>query len=181
MPTSRAAKHRETPVSRDLACAPGSISIGPAAGEADTAVTRMLLSRYAEALPFSLAYQGFAAELAALPGPGPPDGCLLLARRDADCLGTVGLKPLADGIGEIKRLYVVPEARGCGFGRRLLTAVIDGARAKRYLRLRLDSDRASMAAAIALYRAQGFVEIPPYGPDLGGRLAFFETRLREIR
>jgi hypothetical protein len=35
-----------------------------------------------------------------------------------------------------------------------------------------------MAEAIALYRKLGFFEIPPYGPDLGGDIAFFEKRLR---
>ncbi len=34
-----------------------------------------------------------------------------------------------------------------------------------------------MVAATALYRGLGFVEIAPYGPDLGGEIAFFEKRL----
>jgi ribosomal protein S18 acetylase RimI-like enzyme len=153
-------------------------TIGPVVGDPDIAAVRTLLSRYAAALPFSLAYQGFAAELDALPVPYVlPDGCLLLARDGIAGLGTVGLKRLEQGVAEIKRLYVVPEARGRGLGRRLLARVIDRARAAGYLRVRLDSDRCSMAAAIALYRAFGFVEISPYGPDLGGRIAFFEKPL----
>jgi GNAT superfamily N-acetyltransferase len=97
--------------------------------------------------------------------------------RGADCLGTVGLKWLAVGVAEVKRLYVVPEARGRGVGRMLLTRIVDEARRKQYSRVRLDSDRRSMAAALALYRALGFIEIPAYGPDLGGRIAFFEKLL----
>jgi ribosomal protein S18 acetylase RimI-like enzyme len=100
-----------------------------------------------------------------------------VARRGADFLGTVGLKRLGDGVAEIKRLYVVPEARRSGLGRMLLTRIVDEARRKQYSRVRLDSDRRSMAPAIALYCALGFVEIPPYGPDLDGRLAFFEKLL----
>jgi ribosomal protein S18 acetylase RimI-like enzyme len=138
----------------------------------------MLLSRYVAALPFSLAYQGFAAELTSLPAPYlPPNGCLLLARDAVAGLGTVGLKRWDDGIAEIKRLYVVPEARGRGLGRLLLTRVIAEAQAKHYVRVRLDSDARSMAPAIALYRSLGFVEIPPYGPDPDARLAFFEKLL----
>jgi GNAT superfamily N-acetyltransferase len=153
-------------------------TIGPAVSGADIRAVQPLFRRYAASLPFSLAYQGFEAELASLPGRyAPPDGCLLLARRGARCLGTVGLKRLGAEVAEIKRLYVVPGARGGGLGRMLLTRIVDEARQKRYRRVRLDSDRRSMAAAIALYGTLGFVEIPPYGPDLGGRLAFFEKRL----
>jgi GNAT superfamily N-acetyltransferase len=154
-------------------------TIGPAVSPSDIAAVHALFREYAAALPFSLSYQGFEAELAGLPAPYvPPDGGLLLARRGALCLGTVGLKRLGAGVAEIKRLYVVPEARGRGLGRMLLTRIIDEARQKQYGRVRLDSDRRSMAAAIALYRALGFVEIPSYGPDLDGRLAFFEKPLQ---
>ena len=153
-------------------------TIGPAVSDSDIAAVHALFRLYAASVPFSLSYQGFETELAGLPAPYvPPDGCLLLARRGAECLGTVGLKPLGPGLAEIKRLYVVPEARGGGLGRVLLTRIVDEARKKRYRRVRLDSDRRSMAPAIALYRTLGFVEIPAYGPDLGGRLAFFEKRL----
>jgi putative acetyltransferase len=153
-------------------------TIGPAVSDADIRAVQALFRGYAASLPFSLSYQGFEAELASLPGGyAPPDGCLLLARRGARCLGTVGLRGLGAGMAEIKRLYVVPAARGAGLGRMLLTRIVEEARQRRYSRVRLDSDRRSMAPAIALYRTLGFVEIPPYGPDLDGRLAFFEKRL----
>lgn len=154
------------------------VAIGIARSEADVAAARDLFRRYAAALPFSLAYQGFAAELAGLPLPyAEPGGRLRIARRGGDNLGIVGLKPLAAGIAEIKRLYVVPEARGTGLGRRLLDRALADALALGYERVRLDSHRPTMMAAIALYRRLGFVEIPPYGPDLDGAIAFFEKRL----
>jgi putative acetyltransferase len=115
-----------------------------------------------------------------LPAPYvPPDGSLLLARRDGEAFGVAGLKPLAPGIAEIKRLYVVPEARGLGLGKQLAKRAIAKARAKGYERVRLDTHRPSMEAAIVLYRSLGFTEIPPYGPDLDGQIAFFEKRLRD--
>jgi putative acetyltransferase len=144
----------------------------------DIETARRLFRAYADGLPFSLDFQNFAAELAGLPSPYvPPRGCLLLARRDGAAIGVVALKPLASGIAEIKRLYVVEEARGIGIGRRLAEHAMAAACAKGYARVRLDTHRPSMKAAIALYRRLGFVEIPPYGPDLGGEIAFFEKTL----
>ncbi len=152
--------------------------ITQALSDNDIETVRALFRAYAESLPFSLAFQGFEPELAGLPAPYvPPGGCLLLARHDDLTTGVVGLKPLAPGIAEIKRLYVVPEARGQGLGKRLAERAIAEARAKGYARVRLDTHRPSMGAAIALYRSLGFREIPPYGPDLAGDIAFFEKTL----
>lgn len=146
---------------------------------ADLDTVRRLFRAYAESLPFSLAFQGFEAELAGLPAPyKAPGGCLLLARRDGEAVGVVGLKPLGPDIAELKRLYVVPKARGLGLGAMLAERAIAEARAKGYERVRLDTHRPSMAAAIALYRRLGFVQIRPYGPDLDGEIAFYEKRLR---
>jgi ribosomal protein S18 acetylase RimI-like enzyme len=141
-------------------------------------VVRRLFEAYAAILPFSLEFQGFAAELAGLPVPyEPPGGCLLLAMADGTAVGVVGLKPLMPDIAEIKRLYVDPGSRGLGLGRLLAERAVAAARAKGYSRVRLDTHRTSMAAAIALYRSLGFVEIAPYGPNPAGAFAFFEKRL----
>ena len=146
----------------------------------DLETVRWLFRAYAQSLPFSLDFQGFAVELAGLPVPyAPPAGCLLIAKRGSGAVGVVGVKPLIAGIAEIKRLYVVPEARGTGLGRRVTERAIAEARAKGYDRVRLDTHRSSMTAAIALYRRLGFVEIAPYGPDLGGQIAFFEKNLSD--
>ena len=55
-----------------------------------------------------------------------------------------------------------PFTRGMGLGKRLVEAAISFARQHGYAELRLDT-LATMAAARALYRSLGFVEIPPYG------------------
>jgi ribosomal protein S18 acetylase RimI-like enzyme len=151
--------------------------------EADAAnieTVRSLFRAYADALPFSLEFQNFADELAGLPAPyTPPAGCLLIARGNGAAVGVVALKPLTPGIAEVKRLYVVPEARGAGVGGRLAERAVAEACAKGYERVRLDTHRPSMAAAMALYRRLGFAEVAPYGPDLGGEIAFFEKTLKE--
>ncbi|HEV8679126.1 MAG TPA: GNAT family N-acetyltransferase [Stellaceae bacterium] len=156
----------------------GDLRIGEA-GAGDIGEVRRLFCAYAASLPFSLEYQGFAGELAGLPAPyAPPEGGLLLAHAAGAAVGVVALKPLGPGIAEIKRLYVVPEARGAGVGRRLAERALAIARAKGYERVRLDTHRPTMAGAMALYRALGFREIAPYGPNPGGEIAFFEKPLR---
>jgi hypothetical protein len=80
------------------------------AGAGDLATVRHLFRAYADSLPFSLEYQGFATELAGLPAPYvPPRGCLLLALAEGEAVGVAGLRPLAPAIAEIKRLYVAPK------------------------------------------------------------------------
>ena len=100
----------------------------------------------------------------AMPGKyAPPADELLLARdRGGTPMGCVGLRPLdAHGCCEMKRLYVVPEGRGSGLGRKLVDAVVKEAERIGYRELRLDT-LPSMAGAIALYRKLGFEPIEPY-------------------
>ncbi len=126
------------------------------------ATARDLFREYAEAIGTDLEYQGFTAELAALPVPYiPPNGALLIAHIDDDVAGCVGLRPIDSHIGEMKRLYVRPDYRSWGLGKQLVEAVIHTARQAGYSELRLDT-LPSMAAAQALYHRLGFVEIPAY-------------------
>jgi GNAT superfamily N-acetyltransferase len=87
----------------------------------------------------------------------PPHGRLLLA----DDVGVGCLRSIGDDVGEIKRMYVRPEARGTGLGRSLLGALLEAADTAGYERVRLDSVR-FMEAAHKLYRSAGFKEIEPY-------------------
>lgn len=138
--------------------------IAPARSPADLAAVAELFSGYAASLPVDLDYQDFGGELAALPGKyAPPAGELFLARDPADApLGCVGLRPLdEDRRCEMKRLFLLPAARGLGLGRALTQVVVDHARALGYRELRLDT-LASMTAAQALYATMGFERITPY-------------------
>lgn len=138
--------------------------IAPVRTAADLAATAELFAGYAASLPVDLGYQDFDGELAALPGKyAPPAGELFLARDPAGGpLGCVGLRPLADkGCCEMKRLFLLPAARGLGLGRALTEAVVDQARRRGYLELRLDT-LATMTTAQALYEKMGFERIAPY-------------------
>ena len=123
---------------------------------------RALLRAYAASLPFKLDFQDFDRELAELPGAyAPPRGALLVARVGGVPAGCVALRPFSDGVCELKRLFVRPEARGLGLGRRLATAIVSEARRIGYARMRLDTTP-GMGTAQALYEELGFAETAPY-------------------
>ena len=131
------------------------------AGDIDRA--RELFKEYAAGLGISLCFQNFDKELALLPGDYvPPSGRLLLAMEDGAAVGCVALRKSADGICEMKRLYVSPEFRGTGLGRTLAEKIIDAAREIGYGCMRLDTLPGKMDRAIAMYRSLGFKEIEPY-------------------
>jgi len=138
------------------------VDIVPAASPEQIATARLLFTEYEASLGIELSFQGFAREVAELPGAyAPPAGRLFLATDGAEPAGCIALRPLGDGICEMKRLYVRPSVRGARLGRRLAETVIREARAIGYARMRLDT-LPSMKEAFALYQTLGFREIAPY-------------------
>ncbi|MCZ7417692.1 MULTISPECIES: bifunctional helix-turn-helix transcriptional regulator/GNAT family N-acetyltransferase [unclassified Streptomyces] len=110
---------------------------------------------------------GFDPERSLLPDAGelrPPRGEFLVARLHGEPVGCAGLKLPAGAPAEIKRMWVAPRARGLGLGRRFLAEL--EARAARHGRelLRLDTNRA-LDAAIGLYHAYGFREVPAFNDE----------------
>jgi GNAT superfamily N-acetyltransferase len=105
----------------------------------------------------------------------PPSGAFLLLEEDGEPVACGGLRALAPGLGEIKRMYVVPAARRRGHARRMLDALESAATQAGLQRVRLDTN-AQQPEAVALYHACGYAEIADYN---GSSTAthWFEKRL----
>ncbi|MCX5391250.1 GNAT family N-acetyltransferase [Streptomyces sp. NBC_00094] len=100
----------------------------------------------------------------------PPHGLYLLAYDDqGHPVATGGWRTqntndagYADGDAELKRMYVIPEARGLGLARRILTALESDARAAGRTRMVLETGVAQ-PEAISLYTSSGYEPCVKFG------------------
>ena len=139
-------------------------AIRQAISDADVTAARQLFLEYQAWLGVDLCFQGFATELATLPGDyAPPRGRLLLARAGpaGDVAGCIALRPLDADRCEMKRLFVRLAHHGAGLGRRLIERLVDEARTIGYRTMVLDT-LPQMRAAQHLYQSFGFRDIPAY-------------------
>lgn len=91
----------------------------------------------------------------------PPAGAFVVAYADGGPAGCGGLRRWDERIAEVKRMYVVPAARGAGLGRLLLARLELQAGRLGYTTTRLDTG-GRQPEALAIYRAAGYREIPDY-------------------
>ena len=142
------------------------IRIASAQSADDLNAARALFREYSTALNVDLCFQNFEEELDGLPGDyAQPRGGLLLATVFGEMVGCCAMRP-QDSVDytnacEMKRLYVRPEFRGLGLGRKLAEAILDLARQAGFDCVLLDT-LDDMEAARALYDDLGFEDIPPY-------------------
>lgn len=94
----------------------------------------------------------------------PPAGALLIARVHARPVGCGALKFHPGAPAELKRMWVAPEARGLGLGRRILRELEQLARGGGAQVVRLETNRA-LSEAIALYRGSGFREVAAFNDE----------------
>ncbi|KAF2870581.1 acyl-CoA N-acyltransferase [Massariosphaeria phaeospora] len=157
------------------------ILVVPADSPKHKATVTTLFTAYAQSLDIDLSFQNFEQELASLPGKYTPEtgGALFLAysRPTASSLsppsskqsppshaavGCVALRAFSPpSICELKRLYIIPEARGLGAGRELMDTVIGKAKELGYKEILLDTLR-SIVKARKMYARYGFVDVEKY-------------------
>lgn len=139
-------------------------SVRVAAEAPDSTDARLCLERYFEELDqrfeagFDPATSIPAARLVGL------DGIFLVARLGGQPIGCGALRVNKEGFGEIKRMWVAPDARGLGIGRRILETLERFARQRGLTTLRLDTNRV-LKEAHSLYRNQGYREVEPWNDE----------------
>ena len=107
----------------------------------------------------------------------PPQGLLLVARLHEEPVGCGGLKHLRDAPPEVKRMWIAPEARGLGLGRRILRELERHAVDAGASTIRLETNHA-LGEAIQLYRSSGYCEVPAFNDEPYAH-HWFEKRLGE--
>jgi putative acetyltransferase len=130
--------------------------------ETHLAEVAALFLEYEAFLGADISFQSFEEEVAILPGKyALPDGALLLAVAGQRTAGCGALRKLAEGIGEMKRLFVRPPFRGLGYGKALAKRLVDEAIRLGYSTMVLDTlDKLTVATAI--YELLGFEQTAPY-------------------
>jgi putative acetyltransferase len=108
-------------------------------------------------------------DIEALVGPGIR---FFVARRDGRALGCGALRIDPAGWGEVKRMFVSPEARGLRLGRRLLDRIEEEARQEGLGCIRLETG-IHQPEALGLYRSAGYVEREAFGAYRPDSLSVF--------
>jgi GNAT superfamily N-acetyltransferase len=94
--------------------------------------------------------------------PNPPRGAYLVAYVDGQPTACGALRPVDADCAEVRRMYVLKQARRGGLASAMLRALEAEALARGFSLLRLETGMRQLPA-IALYRAHGFVQIAPFG------------------
>jgi GNAT superfamily N-acetyltransferase len=107
----------------------------------------------------------------------PPEGAFLVGYEEGEPVACGGVCRYDETTAEIRRMYVVPAARGRGFSRLVLAGLEDEAQSLAYSAVRLETgDR--QPEAIRLYETAGYEPIERYGPYVDDeRSVCFEKRL----
>jgi putative acetyltransferase len=93
----------------------------------------------------------------------PPAGIFLVAwNDDDDAIGCGGFRRIDDQVAEIKRMYVVPDARRAGVARAVLLEIEARARALGYSRLILETGT-KQPEAMRLYETNDYEPMEPFG------------------
>ena len=139
-----------------------SLAIGPVA-PASAAARELLRAYFDDVASRYLGRAATAREVDAAMRDDPSDdlAVLLVAWRDGVALGCSGFRLLGHGTGEIKRVFVRPQARRLGVGSALLRELEAAALCHGVSTLRLDT-RHDLEEARSFYAAHGYREVPAF-------------------
>lgn len=142
--------------------------------EASTLLAQ-LRAELVEKYPDELEGTPFRPEQLAVPG-----AVFLLARIAERAVGCGAFRPLEPRIAEVKRMFVLPEARRFGVGRKILEQLESAAGVMGYASLRLETGL-RQPEAIQLYESAGYRRVPCYGPYADNPLSVcFEKLLKQV-
>ncbi|NVM45809.1 MAG: GNAT family N-acetyltransferase [Candidatus Lokiarchaeota archaeon] len=91
----------------------------------------------------------------------PPTGIYYIIQKDSSIIGMGALRTLKKSIGEIKRMYIKPNYRGNGYGKKILELLLEKGKEFGFSSIRLDTGE-FMTAAHRVYRLAGFQERERY-------------------
>ncbi len=94
----------------------------------------------------------------------PPAGGFFVAYLHGEAVGCGAVKHHADQPAEIKRMWIAPDARGIGLGRRLLEQLEACALAGGAQQARIETS-AVLFEALSLYQSAGWVEVPAFNDE----------------
>lgn len=92
------------------------------------------------------------------------DSGLFVVASDGEAVVACAGVRFVGAVGELTKVFTLPERRGRGVGSALLRHVAEVSRARGITSLRLDT-RAELAEACALYERLGFVQVAPFNDD----------------
>lgn len=137
-------------------------------------LVRELARDYQRELAFDLCFQGFEAEMTDIDSVYQGSSGAMRGVWDGDELLAIGgLRNRGLGIEEVKRLYVIPSARGRGLSKRLMAELETLAYTRGALVVRLDT-LSRLTAANVLYEALGYAEVSPFNFNPDPTVRYFE-------
>lgn len=147
--------------------------------ETELEIVRELFVEYSHELGIDLCFQNFEQELQLIHQVySPPTGCIILLYHENTPAGCVALKPIAEGVCEMKRLYVKPQFRSHSYGKKLVKELIRFAFEAGFQTMKLDT-LTTLTSAIQLYRSLGFVETSAYVYNPLSNVLYFELNLKD--
>ncbi|RPJ26993.1 MAG: GNAT family N-acetyltransferase [Chloroflexi bacterium] len=93
------------------------------------------------------------------------DGIFLVMTDHDRIIGTGAIRKIDHEICELKRVWLLFEYHGQGLGYRMMQDLLSFARAKGYVRMRLETDQMHQNRAFNFYKRLGFYEIPRYSDN----------------